>query len=92
MWITRILALQIMDTNGQKNAPRTIRMLPASGHWQGVSNNAVLGEFGRADNHPGRNISRVSNQNGVSLLYIMHEIHHSGREPSICYVMALETR
>ena len=27
-------------------------------------------------------ISRVSNQNGVSLLYIMLEIHHSGREPS----------
>ena len=26
--------------------------------------------------------SRVSNQNGVSLLYIMFEIHHSGREPS----------
>ena len=29
-------------------------------------------------------ISRVSDQNGVSLLYIMLEIHHSGREPSIC--------
>ena len=28
-------------------------------------------------------ILRVSNQNGVSLLYIMLEIHHSGREPSI---------
>ena len=28
-------------------------------------------------------ISRVSNQNGVSLLYIMLEIHHSGREPLI---------
>ena len=28
-------------------------------------------------------ISRVSNQNGVSLLYIMFEIHQSGREPSI---------
>ena len=28
-------------------------------------------------------ISTVSNQNGVSLLYIMLEIHHSGREPSI---------
>ena len=26
--------------------------------------------------------SRVSNQNGVSLLYIMLEIHHSVREPS----------
>ena len=26
--------------------------------------------------------SRVFNQNGVSLLYIMLEIHHSGREPS----------
>ena len=26
--------------------------------------------------------SRVSNQNGVSLLYIMFEIHHSGRGPS----------
>ena len=29
------------------------------------------------------NISRVSDQNGVSLLYIMLEIHHSGQEPSI---------
>ena len=28
-------------------------------------------------------ISRVSNQNGVSLVYIMLEIRHSGREPSI---------
>ena len=34
-------------------------------------------------------ISRVSNQNGVSPLYIMLEIHHSGREPSIwIYVMS----
>ena len=31
------------------------------------------------------NISRVSGQNGVSLLYVMLEIHHSGREPSICW-------
>ena len=30
-------------------------------------------------------ISRVSDQNGVSLLYIMLEIHHSGWEPLICY-------
>ena len=29
-------------------------------------------------------ISRVPNQNGVSLLYIMLEIHHSGQEPLIC--------
>ena len=28
-------------------------------------------------------ISRVPDQNGVSLLYIILEIHHSGREPSI---------
>ena len=28
--------------------------------------------------------SRVSDQNGVSLLYVMLEIHHSGWEPSIC--------
>ena len=28
-------------------------------------------------------ISRVSDQNGVSPLYIMLEIHHSGREPSV---------
>ena len=28
-------------------------------------------------------ISRVSDQNGVSLLYITLEIHHSVREPSI---------
>ena len=31
-----------------------------------------------------RNILRVFHQNGVSLLYIMLEIHHSGLEPSIC--------
>ena len=29
-------------------------------------------------------ISRVSDQNGVSLLDIMLEIHRSGPEPSIC--------
>ena len=28
-------------------------------------------------------MSRVHDQNDVSLLYIMLEIHHSGREPSI---------
>ena len=33
-------------------------------------------------------ISRVSDQNGVSPLYIMLEIHHVGREPSnyVCCV------
>ena len=30
-------------------------------------------------------ISRVSSQNGVALLYIMLEIHHSGWEPSISF-------
>ena len=34
------------------------------------------------------NIWRVSNQNGVSLLYIMLEIHHSGPEPSTCNCLA----
>ena len=29
-------------------------------------------------------ISRVSDQNGISLLYIMLEIHRTGQEPSIC--------
>ena len=29
------------------------------------------------------NITRVPDQNGVSLLYIMLEIHHSDQEPSI---------
>ena len=29
-------------------------------------------------------ILRVSDQNGVSLLYIMLVIHYSGRKPSIC--------
>ena len=29
-------------------------------------------------------ISRVPDQNDVSLLYMMLEIHYSGREPSIC--------
>ena len=32
-------------------------------------------------------ISRVPNQNGVSPLYIMLEIHHSGPEPLICVRM-----
>ena len=31
-------------------------------------------------------MSRVSGQNGVSLLYIMLEIHHSGWEPSISFL------
>ena len=31
-----------------------------------------------------KSISRVPDQNGVSLLYIMLEIHHSGWEPSVC--------
>ena len=30
-------------------------------------------------------ISRVSNQKGISLLYIVFEIHHSGREPVILH-------
>ena len=30
----------------------------------------------------GADSPRVPNQNGVSLLYIMLEIHHSGQEPS----------
>ena len=29
------------------------------------------------------NISKISDQNGISLLYIMFEIHNSGWEPSI---------
>ena len=32
-------------------------------------------------------ILRVSDQNGVSLLYIMLKIHHSGREPSKIYII-----
>ena len=42
--------------------------------------------------HPGSynltsgNILRVPDENGVSLLYILLEIHHSGREPSLCLV------
>ena len=35
-----------------------------------------------------RCISRVSDQNGVSLLYIMLEIHHSGQEPWISEMTA----
>ena len=35
----------------------------------------------RLDVLPG---AKVSNQNVISLLYIMLEIHHSGREPSKC--------
>ena len=31
-----------------------------------------------------RKVSRVPDQNGVFLLYIMLEIHHSGLEPSVC--------
>ena len=36
--------------------------------------------------------SRVSDQNGVSLLYIMLKIHHSGREPSKLSSFYLEKR
>ena len=32
-------------------------------------------------------ISRVSDQNGVSLIYTIFEIHHSDQEPSICMCM-----
>ena len=28
---------------------------------------------------------RVSNQNGISRLYIIVEIYHSGRKPSFCF-------
>ena len=31
---------------------------------------------------------RVSNQNGVSPLYIMLEIHRSGREPSLSFFLS----
>ena len=34
-------------------------------------------------------VSRVSNQNGVSLLYIVLEIHLSGQEPSVCLFVFL---
>ena len=41
-------------------------------------------------------IMRVPDQNGISLLYIMLEIHHSGREPSImhmiCVIIPIQTR
>ena len=37
-------------------------------------------------------ISRVPDQNGLSLLYIMLEMHHSGRKPSICRCMCLERK
>ena len=32
-------------------------------------------------------ISRVPDHNGISPLYIMLEIHHSGQEPLICTVV-----
>ena len=32
-------------------------------------------------------VSRVSNQNGISLLYIIVEIYHSGRKPSIYFYL-----
>ena len=35
-------------------------------------------------------VSRVPNQNGVSLQYIMLEIHHSGREPSVCSYILID--
>ena len=35
-------------------------------------------------------ISRIPDQNGISLLYIMLEIHHSGREPSVFYLVMEE--
>ena len=58
--------------------------------------NALISSLITLNTYPNRNISRVSNQNGVSLLYIMLEIHHSGREPSnlcksyICVIFLVE--
>ena len=40
--------------------------------------------FQSLDHRGDIDISRVSDQKGMSLLYIMLEIHHSGWEPSIC--------
>ena len=37
-----------------------------------------------------KRLSRVSDQNDVSLLYIMLEIHHSDQEPSLCLVHFLK--
>ena len=37
-------------------------------------------------------ISRVSDQNGICLLYIMLQIHHSGREPSIYHFIMILCR
>ena len=34
-------------------------------------------------------ISRVSNQNGISRLHIIVEIHHSGQKPSIYFLVNL---
>ena len=54
-----------------------------------VVTNTVTHMYKHTDKHLENNalhtcISRVSDQNGVSLLYIMLEIHHSGWEPLIC--------
>ena len=49
--------------------------------WQCIIHQQVLNQ----QNHMTAYISRVPDQNGGSLLYIMLEIRHSGREPSILY-------
>ena len=48
------------------------------------SSNDSIKVFSTSSKKKKRLISRVPDQNGVSLLYIMLEIHHSGREPLIC--------
>ena len=50
---------------------------------QGTDNVVLACQQHEANNNNNEGISRVSDQNGISLLYIILEIHHSGRELSI---------
>ena len=57
----------------------------ALGPFNGLMFTSRLGDRGklsRVSNQNGVSLLKGSRQNGVSLLYIMLEIHHSGREPS----------
>ena len=56
-----------------------------TGIFKNTYKNKTQERLGKRDkeNNQNKYISRVPDQNGVSLLYIMLEIHHSGWEPSI---------
>ena len=71
MWITLLQSLPCMTTGVTMNVSVDVCIILIVTKWITLLQSPSY-------------ISRVSNQNDVSLLYIMLEIHHSGWEPSMC--------